>query len=152
MTCAARTPSSAKHLRSQGCAVRRASPGAAGYDASCDAPSARDSAACPASAGQGAEREHTAVVATLLQLLDQPLPGVIVAATNRIDMIDQAIRRRFDLELELPIPAQERLDEYALALFEKHRHGPIDWRSGVVATYSDVERLVTAAIRREVCR
>ena len=102
--------------------------------------------------GQGAEREHTAVVATLLQLLDQPLPGVIVAATNRIDMIDQAIRRRFDLELELPIPAQERLDEYALALFEKHRHGPIDWRSGVVATYSDVERLVTAAIRREVCR
>lgn len=102
--------------------------------------------------GSGAEREHTAVVATLLQLLDQPLPGVIVAATNRVDMIDPAIRRRFDLELELPAPEGQRLLDYAATLFERHRFPELSWHSDPCVTYADVERLVKAAMRREVCR
>jgi SpoVK/Ycf46/Vps4 family AAA+-type ATPase len=109
-------------------------------------------------AGTGAEREHTAVVATMLQLLDQPLPGVIVAATNRVDMIDPAIRRRFDLELELPAPGRQRLLDYAAALFERHRFPELpwlpelSWNTPPCVTYADVERLVLAAMRREVCR
>lgn len=104
------------------------------------------------STGAGTEREHTAIVATLLQLLDQPLPGVVVAATNRVDMIDAAIRRRFDLELELPAPDGQRLIDYAATLFERHRFPELSWHSVPCVTYADVERLVLAAMRREVCR
>ncbi len=103
-------------------------------------------------AGAGAEREHTAVVATMLQLLDQPLPGVVVAATNRVDMIDPAIRRRFDLELELPAPGSQRLLDYAVALFKKHGFPELHWIPGACVTYADVERRVFAAMRYEVCR
>jgi SpoVK/Ycf46/Vps4 family AAA+-type ATPase len=103
-------------------------------------------------AGAGAEREHTAVVATLLQLLDQPQAGVIVAATNRVDMIDPAIRRRFDVEIELPAPDGQRMLDYAASLFERHRLPELSWHADRCLTYADVERLVTATMRREVCR
>lgn len=103
-------------------------------------------------AGTGAEREHTAIVASLLQLLDQPLPGVLVAATNRVDMIDAAIRRRFDLELELPAPDGQRLIDYAATLFERHGFSELPWHAVPCVTYADVERLALAAMRREVCR
>ena len=104
------------------------------------------------STGAGAEREHTAIVATMLQLLDQPLPGVVVAATNRVDMIDPAIRRRFDLELELPAPNRQQMLDYAVALFKKHRFPELHWIPGACVTYADVERRVFAAMRYEVCR
>jgi SpoVK/Ycf46/Vps4 family AAA+-type ATPase len=104
------------------------------------------------STGAGTEREHTAIVATMLQLMDQSLPGVIVAATNRLDMIDAAVRRRFDLELELPAPGRQRMLDYAAALFKKHGFPDLHWIPGGCMTYADVERRVFEAMRREVCR
>lgn len=102
--------------------------------------------------GAGAEREHTAIVATMLQLLDQPLPGMVVATTNRSDMIDPSVLRRFDVSLELPAPDAAALTSFARSLFERYRHDPIPCRGlDTAVTYADAERLVTAAIRRMVC-
>ena len=104
--------------------------------------------------GSGATREAMAVVASMLQLLDRPVSGMLVATTNRLDMVDPAIRRRFDAELELPAPSPTQIVEYAASLFEKHDHKYLDWgwSESASLTYAAVERAVTAAIRREVCR
>ncbi|XP_049826286.1 ATPase family AAA domain-containing protein 2 isoform X3 [Aethina tumida] len=58
------------------------------------------------------EHIHTSIVTTLLALMDglDNTPGVIViGATNRIENIDQALRRagRFDRELYFPLPTLE---------------------------------------------
>ena len=52
----------------------------------------------------GASKEYNAIVSTLLKLLDAPQEGLILAATNRPDLLDPAVRRRFDVEVELPAP------------------------------------------------
>jgi AAA+ superfamily predicted ATPase len=52
--------------------------------------------------------EMKRVVNTLLQLFDfLPKKTIVIAATNQIQMIDPALRRRFDLTLELDIPNEE---------------------------------------------
>lgn len=46
----------------------------------------------------------------LKELEDWPLQSVLVAATNHPELLDKAIRRRFDLTIELPLPGEsERL-------------------------------------------
>lgn len=52
--------------------------------------------------------EMKRVVNTLLQLFDfLPKKTIVIAATNQIQMIDPALRRRFDLTLELDIPNEK---------------------------------------------
>lgn len=55
----------------------------------------------------GAGAESNRIVNTLLTLLDQKPGGVLVATTNRIEMLDPALRRRFDEEVEFPAPTPE---------------------------------------------
>jgi SpoVK/Ycf46/Vps4 family AAA+-type ATPase len=52
------------------------------------------------------------IVTVMLAMLDRHVgPGIVVAATNRIDSIDPAARRRFDVEVEFEMPdAEMRLD------------------------------------------
>jgi hypothetical protein len=42
----------------------------------------------------------------LKELEDWPVQSVLIAATNHPDLLDPAIRRRFDIGLELPMPGQ----------------------------------------------
>lgn len=58
------------------------------------------------------EQVHASVVSTLLALmdgLDTKSEVFVIGATNRIDMIDPALRRpgRFDRELYFPLPPLE---------------------------------------------
>lgn len=58
------------------------------------------------------EQVHASVVSTLLGLmdgLDSKSEVFVIGATNRIDMIDPALRRpgRFDRELYFPLPPLE---------------------------------------------
>ena len=56
--------------------------------------------------------EMKRVVNTILQLFDYlPKESIIIAATNQINMIDDALCRRFDLVLELEKPNQEQAKE-----------------------------------------
>jgi AAA+ superfamily predicted ATPase len=56
--------------------------------------------------------EMKRVVNTILQLFDfLPKNSVVIAATNQINMIDDALLRRFDLTLKLDLPNQEQIKE-----------------------------------------
>lgn len=56
--------------------------------------------------------EMKRVVNTILQLFDYlPESNLLVAATNKEEMIDDALIRRFDMKLELPLPNKKQIRE-----------------------------------------
>lgn len=57
--------------------------------------------------------EMKRVVNAILQLIDNfPQKSILIAATNQIQMIDEALVRRFELKLEYTAPEKEALDKY----------------------------------------
>lgn len=57
--------------------------------------------------------EMKRVVNAILQLIDNfPQKSILMAATNQIQMIDEALKRRFELHLEFTNPTNETLDFY----------------------------------------
>jgi SpoVK/Ycf46/Vps4 family AAA+-type ATPase len=100
--------------------------------------------------GSGASREQNAVVNTLLTLLDRKTPGVLVATTNRLDILDPALVRRFDAQIYFPDPTNQQ----KLALAERLCEG---WKVDVptvevlaAANYDKVHKLCMAHARRRV--
>jgi SpoVK/Ycf46/Vps4 family AAA+-type ATPase len=59
---------------------------------------------------QACDKEMNAGVNTLLTALDRTCHGIIVATTNRLDILDPALKRRFEEVIEIPSPtiAQKR--------------------------------------------
>ncbi|RZJ77645.1 MAG: AAA family ATPase [Flavobacterium sp.] len=56
--------------------------------------------------------EMKRVVNTILQLFDYlPQSSIVIAATNQVDMIDDALMRRFDLNLDFELPKASQLKE-----------------------------------------
>ena len=65
--------------------------------------------------------EMKRVVNAILQLVDNfPSNSVLIAATNQVKMIDEALIRRFQLRLEFTSPASETLDSYYDKLLTKY--------------------------------
>lgn len=65
--------------------------------------------------------EMKRVVNSILQLLDYlPQKSILIAATNQIEMIDEALIRRFELKLEYTNPDQKALDLYYDQLLSKY--------------------------------
>lgn len=62
---------------------------------------------------QAAGKEFNSVVNTLLTLMDRHKTGVIVATTNRLDIIDPALLRRFDEQTFFPAPRPDQLRSLA---------------------------------------
>lgn len=94
------------------------------------------------------------VVISLLQELDHSRPaGITIAATNRPTSLDEALLRRFDLQLEFPLPTRRELNalsaklakEYGIRMVKAERQ-----RLGVTTTYADVDREIQALRRRRV--
>ena len=57
--------------------------------------------------------EMKRVVNAILQLIDNfPSKSILIAATNQIHMIDEALVRRFEIKLEYTSPSKEALDTY----------------------------------------
>lgn len=57
--------------------------------------------------------EMKRVVNAIIQLMDYfPQKSILIAATNQIQMIDTALRRRFDMEFEFKLPNQQVLNAY----------------------------------------
>lgn len=89
----------------------------------------------------------------LKELEDWPMHSVLVAATNHPDLLDPAIRRRFDLTLDLPMPGDaERVSimERAGGRFASDIPAALlkacaDSLKGVSA--SDIDGLIQAAVR-----
>lgn len=56
--------------------------------------------------------EMKRVVNTILQLFDYlPQETIVIAATNQVNMIDEALLRRFDLKLKLELPSKTQIRE-----------------------------------------
>lgn len=56
--------------------------------------------------------EMKRVVNTILQLFDYlPQDSIVVAATNQMQMIDEALLRRFDLKISLGLPTKAQIQE-----------------------------------------
>jgi SpoVK/Ycf46/Vps4 family AAA+-type ATPase len=52
------------------------------------------------------------VVNTILQLFDYlPQESIVIAATNQMQMIDEALLRRFDLKINLGLPTKGQIQE-----------------------------------------
>lgn len=84
-------------------------------------------ALCMARSGSsrgGTESEQARIVASVTTEIDAlrrgGCPSILVATTNRIDTMDAAVLRRFDMLLEVGYSTHEALHSYVLRLFEKH--------------------------------
>lgn len=71
------------------------------------------------SRSDGAGREANAIVTAMLTLMDQHRSGVIVGTTNRPDMLDPALLRRFDEHLLFPSPSSAQKEALAAKLATK---------------------------------
>lgn len=65
--------------------------------------------------------EMKRVVNAILQLIDNfPKKSILIAATNQIQMIDEALVRRFELKLEFTLPSKDVMDKYYTHLLSKY--------------------------------
>ena len=65
--------------------------------------------------------EMKRVVNAIIQLIDSfPNRSVLIAATNQIQMIDEALVRRFEMQLEFTTPNLAVLDRYYDTLLQKY--------------------------------
>ena len=80
-----------------------------------------------AAEGSSANKEYRHVLTSLLMLIDHfPDTSVLVAATNRPDLIDPALIRRFDLALVLPPPSESDILGYLTRYQADHAmHFPV---------------------------
>lgn len=110
--------------------------------------------------GQNAQYSTQVVNALLEQLqgLDPAAPVIVIAATNHVDRVDQALRRagRLDRAIEIPLPNTEALTqiyEHYLGQYAPEERAPdLDPRAlgrlSFGSTGADVELFVRGAARR----
>lgn len=101
--------------------------------------------------------EMKRIVNTILQLFDYlPQSSIVIAATNQIDMIDEALRRRFDLQIELNAPTTNQIKELInLVLksgefkFDKKLTDTVI-KKAVGLSYYNIQKALITAIKRNV--
>lgn len=99
---------------------------------------------------QSAGKEANAIVNTLLTLLDRHKSGVIIGTTNRPDILDPALLRRFDERILFPAPNAEQMRSLAERLCEKHKIAPV--HVDACANFDEVTKTVLREARRAVMR
>jgi SpoVK/Ycf46/Vps4 family AAA+-type ATPase len=97
-----------------------------------------------------AGKEQNNFVNTILTLLDRCREGVIVATTNRPDILDPALLRRFDELVEFPAPSQAQMRGLAQKLCEGFGVPPVDVSS--CANFDEVAKRCETEARRIVMR
>jgi hypothetical protein len=97
------------------------------------------------------------IVNVLLKELEEwPMHSVLIAATNHPELLDSAIRRRFDLTLDLPMPGDEErvsIMERAGGRFTREIPAAVlraCSNSMKGASASDVDSLMQAAVRHHL--
>lgn len=71
--------------------------------------------------GESAGKERNNILNTILTLLDQSRGGLLIATTNRRDMLDPALLRRFDAEILFRPPTSKQTEQLATMLCERYR-------------------------------
>jgi SpoVK/Ycf46/Vps4 family AAA+-type ATPase len=102
--------------------------------------------------------EMKRVVNTILQLFDYlPKDSIIIAATNQIDMIDDALLRRFDLTLELNLPTERQIKELisktlrsGIFTFDNKKEADKLTKLCAGLSYYTIQRTLLTAIKRSL--
>jgi len=93
------------------------------------------------------------LVTVLIQQVDDwPSSGVLLAATNHPDLLDPAIWRRFELQVEFPLPDQTAITKFVQSILAPYLPVSIPWSHvlGVAfagRSFSDIERDLAGARR-----
>jgi SpoVK/Ycf46/Vps4 family AAA+-type ATPase len=100
----------------------------------------------------GADREWNVVVSTLLTELDANIgDGIFIATTNRPELLDAALRRRFDDEFEFAAPNTDAKEALARALWAKWELEPMLCpKPNGEANFDAVAKMVAKAARKLV--
>jgi SpoVK/Ycf46/Vps4 family AAA+-type ATPase len=93
------------------------------------------------------------LVTVLLQQLDDwPSSGLLLAATNHAELLDPAVWRRFEEQIEFDLPERDAARAFVSSLLERFAPQATEW-SDVLSialagqSYSDIERKVNSARR-----
>ena len=99
---------------------------------------------------QAAGKEANSMVNTLLTLLDRCKRGVLVATTNRPDILDAALLRRFDEVIEFPAPSAQQMRALAQKLCEGFGVPTVE--VGACINFDEVAKRCETEARRIVMR
>lgn len=95
--------------------------------------------------------EMKRVVNAILQLIDHfPKKSILIAATNQIQMIDEALVRRFELKLEFTLPSKEVLDNYYDSLLAKYPPEFTKLERVYEVSFAEAKNLVFAAVKNNI--
>lgn len=95
--------------------------------------------------------EMKRVVNALLQLIDNfPRNAILIAATNQIQMIDEALLRRFELKLEFMSPSEQVLDGYYDKLLSKYpkKYQNVERKYGI--SFSEAKDFVFRQVKNNI--
>lgn len=101
--------------------------------------------------------EQARIVSTLLLAMDRLDQRILlVGATNHPDMLDRAVRRRFDLEIEMPLATEDAARALIKTLSARHPGLPFsEWMSWLLCEgrpLADLEREMLDRARKWVIR
>lgn len=99
---------------------------------------------------QSCDKEMNATVNCFLMLLDRNKSGVIMATTNRPDILDPALMRRFDEKILFPAPSREQMESLAWSLSQKFSVPPVFVAD--CANFDEVTKRVENEARRVVMK
>ncbi len=102
--------------------------------------------------------EMKRIVNTILQLLDYlPQGSIVIAATNQVGMIDEALLRRFDLNVQFKLPKEKQIEELiTLTLkngrfrFDNSKNVKSIINDSVGLSYYTIQKTLITAIKRSL--
>ena len=102
--------------------------------------------------------EMKRIVNTILQLFDYlPQTSIVIAATNQINMIDEALLRRFDLNIKFELPSENKITELieltlknGLFQFDKPKAVKSIVKETVGLSYYTIQKSLITAIKRSL--
>lgn len=95
--------------------------------------------------------EMKRVVNAILQLIDNfPKNSILIAATNQIQMIDEALIRRFELRLEFALPSKRVLEAFYEKLLSKFplKYQNVERAYGI--SFSEAKDLIFRQVKNNI--
>jgi SpoVK/Ycf46/Vps4 family AAA+-type ATPase len=102
------------------------------------------------SGSSAAGKEQNQILNVMLTAFDAHRSGVIVATTNRQEIIDEALLRRFDEQVLFPAPSLEQMQSLAWKLCQKFGVPPVNVND--CQNLDEVTKRVEATARRLVMK
>ena len=102
--------------------------------------------------------EMKRVVNTILQLFDYlPQSSIVIAATNRKEMIDQALMRRFDMTVKMDLPTEAQIRQLISNIlktgsftFDNQKVAESVIKGAIGLSYYSIQKTLLSAIKRSI--